>query len=195
MDYAEPSDLTTADEPDDRGSWLPASPIPRRRPPLLVGLLGWAVPGLGQIVVGRPDKALMMLIAIGGLYFWGLALTGFSCVNPDTYTLEFAAHVFAGGPTALTLLLTESITTEGSYYPYFEVGRLYVAVAGLLNAVAISDALTDAQVHNAEVEALRQFERRRAAAARREAEARLDADVVDLSAPDDPPPMFEGEES
>jgi len=172
MDYANPSNAPMEGAAESSLPAGAAAPIPWHRPPLVVGLLGWCVPGLGQLVVGRPDKALIMLIGIGGLYFWGLALTGFTCVNPNVYALEFAAHVFAGGPTALALYVPDHLTAQG-YLPYFDVGRLYVAVAGLLNAVAISDAIGDAQMHNAEVDARRQFARRRhAESARREAEQR-----------------------
>ena len=172
MDDANPSNAPMEGAAESSTPAGADAPIPWHRPPLLVGLLGWCVPGLGQLAVGRPDKALMMLIAIGGLYFWGLALTGFTCVNPNVYALEFAAHVFAGGPTALALYVPDHLTAQG-YLPYFEVGRLYVAVAGLLNAVAMSDAIGDAQMHNAEVDARRQFARRRHAdSARREAEQR-----------------------
>jgi len=101
---------------------------------------GWLVPGLGQAYVGRPGRAMCMFVAIGSLFAGGLALGAWSCVNPDAYPLEFVAHALIGGPTALAVHLTEGLTPEGPV-PLLDVGRLYCAVAGLLNLVAICDAV------------------------------------------------------
>ena len=128
--------------------------IPSPRSPWTAAILGWLCPGLGQVYAGRPDKALMMLVAIGGLYVWGLFLTAYTCVNPEEYGLEFVAHALIGGPTAITLYLTQGLQSD-TFLPYFEVGRLYVAIAGLLNVVSVSDALGDVLSHNDRVAALR----------------------------------------
>ena len=91
-------------------------------------------------MTGRARKGLVMLVAIGGLFITGLALTAFTCVNPDEYGLEFVAQIFAGGPTLAALFTTKGLTVT-EFMPHFDVGRLYVDVAGLLNVVAVSDAL------------------------------------------------------
>jgi hypothetical protein len=61
-------------------------------------------------------------------------------VDPDEYPLEFVAHALIGGPTALAVHLTRGIAPEGPV-PLLDVGRLYCGVAGLLNLVAICDAV------------------------------------------------------
>ncbi len=122
-----------------------AGPAPRSV--FVAAALGWLFPGLGQLYVGRPGKALTMLLAIGGLFYAGLALTGFTCVNPNAYKLEFAAHAFLGGPTAATYYLTQDMQLT-ELMPWFEVGRLYAAVAGLLNIVAVCDAMGEVLDHN-----------------------------------------------
>ncbi len=128
---------------------LPATApaVPRTRSAFTAVVLGWLVPGFGQLYVGRPFKALLMLVSIGGLFYGGLLLTGFTCVNPKTYELEFAAHACLGGPTAAAYYLTRGFELTDAL-PWFEVGRLYAAVAGLLNVVAICDALGDVIEHN-----------------------------------------------
>ena len=141
---------------------VPASPEPAVAPPpaaeprlrsaFVAVVLGWVLPGLGQVYVGRPGKALVMFVAISGLFAGGLALTAFTCVNPETYSLEFVAHAFLGGPTALTYYLTRGLEPT-ELLRWFEVGRLYVAVAGLLNVVAICDALGDVLAHNRQARA------------------------------------------
>lgn len=128
--------------------------IPWRRPLALIAIVAWLVPGLGQVLMGRLRKGLVMGVAICGLYAGGLALAGFACVDPDAYRLEFVAHVFAGVPTWLTLHFGEQVAAP-EFHAHFDVGRLYVAVASLLNVVAISDALGDAMTHNAAVRDIR----------------------------------------
>lgn len=136
---------------------VPVPPPPALAPPppggaprrslFLATALGWALPGGGQFYVGRPGKGLLMFLAIGALFYGGLALSGFTCVNPSTYDLEFVAHAFLGGPTAAALHFTGDVhLTEPM--PWFETGRLYAAVAGLLNVVAVCDALGSVIEHN-----------------------------------------------
>jgi hypothetical protein len=127
------------------------------RSAFVAAVLGWVVPGLGQVYVGRPLKGLVLGLTIGGLFLGGLALTGFTCVNPDTYSLEFAAHALIGGPTAAAYWLSRDVVLTHPL-PWFEVGRLYAAVAGLLNVVAICDALGDVIEHKGRV-AVRERER------------------------------------
>lgn len=148
--------------------FAPAAPNPALAvPPLegsaprsvfLAAALGWLFPGLGQVYVGRPGKALVMLVAVGGLFWAGLVLTGYTCVNPNTYSLEFAAHAFLGGPTAGAFYLTKDIRLE-QLMPWFEVGRLYAAVAGLLNIVAICDAMGEVLDRNKRARARNELRR------------------------------------
>ncbi len=128
----------------------PPAPLPPamgRRSGFVAAALGWTIPGLGQVYVGRPLKGLLMLVTIGGLFALGLFLTGFTCVDPYSYGLEFVAHMWIGGPTAAAYWLSRDIVLVEAQ-PYFEVGRLYAAVAGLLNLVAICDALGGVIEHN-----------------------------------------------
>lgn len=117
--------------------------LPLRRPPLLAALLGWILPGLGQLYVGRPVKALLYLAAILPTFVVGWWLTDLTIVDPDAYGLDFVAQAFLGGPTLAAVELGAGRVLE-RMPPHFEVGRLYVQVAGLLNLVAVCDALGDA---------------------------------------------------
>jgi hypothetical protein len=175
---------------------LASAPLARRSA-FVAAALGWLLPGLGQIYVGRPGKAFLMFVAIGGLFYLGLYLTGFTCVNPQTYSLEFAAHAFLGGPTAAAYLETRDLVITQPM-PWFEVGRLYAAVAGLLNVVAICDALGEVLAHNKRVrvqndlrrrflaERQRELERLVEARARAEAAAQLAAQTTALSTEEEP---------
>ncbi len=112
-----------------------------------VALLGWLVPGLGQMVSGRLLAGLALFVVLGSLFVGGLALTDFSCVDPRTHKLEFVAQALIGGPTALALRFTEDVRLE-RLPPWREVGSLYVVVAGFLNLIAICSATADAARRN-----------------------------------------------
>ncbi len=111
------------------------------------------MPGAGQVFVGRPAAGCVLLLAIGGLFAGGLALTDFTCVNPETYPLEFVAQALIGGPTAAALQTTAG-TALTRLPPWFDVGRLFVVVAGFLNLVALCDALGECLRRNVRVQAL-----------------------------------------
>jgi hypothetical protein len=181
--------MDIAPSPPSAALRLPPAAAGRRQSVFVAAALGWALPGLGQVYVGRPAKALVMLTAIGSLFYAGLALTGFTCVDPQAYSLEFTAHALLGAPTAAAYYLTRDVQLA-ELMPWFEAGRLYAAVAGLLNVVAICDAMGEVLDHNRGVrireasrrawvaEQRREFEERAAAieaqlAARRAAEAQV----------------------
>jgi len=152
---------------------LSTAPVTRRSA-FVAAALGWLLPGLGQLYMGRPGKAFLMLVSIGGLFYLGLYLTDFTCVNPNTYSLEFAAHAFLGGPTAAAYYQTRDIVVTQPL-PWFEVGRLYAAVAGLLNVVAICDALGEVLAHNQRVRVQMDLRRRFLGERQRELERLVEA--------------------
>jgi len=119
------------------------SRTPRRRPPALAALLGWLLPGLGQLFLGRPLKALLFFSAILTTFLVGWVLTGLTAVDPQRFRLDFIGQAFLGLPTFAALSIGANQTLE-SMPAFFEVGRLYVLVAGLMNVVAICDAVGDA---------------------------------------------------
>lgn len=134
----------------------PRTPKPgeafRRRTPLrlyapVAILLGAALPGLGQLYVGRPGKALLMLLPIAALFLGGLAFTDFTAIDPQGQGLWGIAHMGIPGPAFAVWKATEGrVLVEP--LRFVEMGRLYVALAGLLNIVAICDAWGTVLRHN-----------------------------------------------
>ena len=119
------------------------SRTPRRRPPAVAGFLAWLLPGLGQLYVGRPVKAALFFVAILTTFLVGWLLTDRTAVDPDRFRLDFAGQIFLGLPTLVALGIGADRVLD--HMPtFFEVGRLYVLVAGLLNIVAICDAIGEA---------------------------------------------------
>ena len=146
----------------------------RGRSPYVAALLAWLVPGLGQVFAGRPAKGALYFAAIAGTFLLGWWLTDFTAVDPNHYPLDFAAQVFAGGPTFLALETARGHVLA-SLPKWLEVGRLYVLVAGLLNLVAVTDAVGESITRSRRAiawrEEMRIREARAAAAAREEVEA------------------------
>ncbi|MFM8979044.1 MAG: DUF6677 family protein, partial [Planctomycetia bacterium] len=115
---------------------------PRRRWGLDVLLLGWLVPGLGQVVTGRKGAGLALLLTITLLFGIGWAASDFACVHPQRQRLEFFAHAAVGAPALLAAALDDG-TPSHSAPRARDVGMLYTVVAGLLNVIAVCSALSD----------------------------------------------------
>lgn len=119
---------------------VPAAP--RRRWGLDVLLLGWLVPGLGQVLTGRKGAGLALLLTITLLFTAGWAASDRACVNPQRHRLEFFAQATAGAPALLAGLLDDGAPSRASPRAR-DVGMLYTVVAGLLNVIAVCSALSD----------------------------------------------------
>lgn len=132
-------------------------------------VLGWVLPGLGQIVIGEKRRGIMALIGILGLFTTGVLIGGIDCVDKDEDRLWFAGQVVVG-PIAIgtayandyllkTGRTTELVPTPPSQAEQMrgiapkpipaakglahanEFGTLLCFLAGLLNLVVIMDAL------------------------------------------------------
>lgn len=70
---------------------------------LIIGLLGWAGPALGQIPTGEGEDVVRVYGQPGNpkmtVYVWGQAQTGLWSVDEGTDLLEFASIVTTGGFT------------------------------------------------------------------------------------------------
>ncbi len=132
-------------------------------------VLGWVVPGLGQILIGERQRGICVLIGILGLFTTGVFVGGLDCVDKDEDRLWFYGQA-AAGPIAFgvayandalikTGRMTELVPTPPSMMEQSqnlpggtvpaakglahanEFGTLLCFLAGLLNLVAILDAL------------------------------------------------------
>jgi len=140
--------------------------VPPRKDPtaeaIKAGLLTWLIPGAGHYVLGHRGLAWVFFLAISIPYVVGLAVGGImSSVNPRMNGWLFAAEMGIGGYTAPMYLASQSIerqvyarqragesvdlTRYIAYYPESDVAQIYLATAGLLNLLAILDAISRAQ--------------------------------------------------
>jgi len=139
------------------------------------GLLAWALPGAGHLWLGHRGLAAVFFVAISVPYWLGMAFAGvLDGANPRTNPWLFLAEAGIGGYTLPAYVASQSIEQRVlrelgwraappqtrrdeyrrylearapymSFYPESDVAQIYLATAGLLNLLAILDAITRAQ--------------------------------------------------
>lgn len=112
--------------------------FPKDRKKLGVGfLLGWCVPGMGHLFLGRWRKALFFFAVLGVTYVAGLWLTGFRTVGFEDNPFYYVGQYGSG----MTMLLASLLGKEKAFprpdlpLGLYDPGLLYVCIAGLLNLV------------------------------------------------------------
>jgi hypothetical protein len=139
------------------------------------GLLTWILPGAGHLWLGHRGLALVFFAAISLPYGVGMALGGLlDSANPRTNPWLCLAEVGVGGYTIPAYVASQSLERRVlqevglrappdqafrddygrymearakymSFYPESDVAQIYLATAGLLNLLAILDAISRAQ--------------------------------------------------
>lgn len=118
------------------------------------GVLAWILPGAGHFYLGHRGLAVVFFIAITFPFATGLLFGGVkNFVNPQYNRWLFLAEMGVGGYTVAGLSVSRALPEQRgnepspyvSYYPATDVAEIYLAVAGLMNLLAILDALTRAQ--------------------------------------------------
>jgi hypothetical protein len=139
------------------------------------GLLGWLLPGAGHWFLGQRGLGLVFFIAISVPYLVGIVLGGvLDSANPRTNPWLLLAEVGVGsytipsfvGSQALEQRVLHAVGLRAapeqsehdeytryldarapymSFYPESDVSQIYLATAGLLNLLAILDAVARAQ--------------------------------------------------
>ncbi len=150
------------------------------RNPYKAAFLAWLIPGLGHYYQGRTRKAVLYALCIFGLYFLGFSMGDgkivyWRWVNPINFPEKFCIYYigqFFMGLTTLPALIQATLTEWGmnpilwgylaepsqnvlnGLYPrlgkWVEIGTIYTTVAGLLNILAIYDALEGPAYHEVE---------------------------------------------
>jgi len=119
------------------------------------GLLAWVLPGAGHFWLGYRGLGLIYFVAITLPFVTGAALGGVKTqINPRENVWLFLAEMGAGAYTTAGFLLGQALPDKPEYrcyYPGSDIAQIYLAVAGLLNVLAILDALSRAQASGSPV--------------------------------------------
>jgi len=102
--------------------------------------LAWLVPGLGHWVLGRRAKAILFFGVITACFVAGLVLAHGRNLDFDRDSIWFWAYGWNGLETLGASYLARGLDLDHRV-PHLAVGYLYVAVAGLLNMVAMMDVV------------------------------------------------------
>ncbi len=109
--------------------------------PYLVMAAGWAVPGLGHLLLGRWRKGVVFLVALPAMFFVGLLMQGrlfpFDTSQPlvalaAVADLAIGLPYFLAGPGGYGAGKVVAVT--------YEYANAFLIVAGLLNLLVILDA-------------------------------------------------------
>ncbi|MGB9765327.1 MAG: DUF6677 family protein [Candidatus Saccharicenans sp.] len=108
---------------------------------LAAGILGWLVPGLGHVYLGRYWRGVVFFLAIGLMSLMGLVMGGkiypSQAENPLTL-LAFLSDIGNGLLYVISRFLP--IGSGEMERLTFEFGTAYLAGAGLLNYLVALDA-------------------------------------------------------
>lgn len=137
-------------------------PSPDAARTIQAAILAWILPGAGHFYLGHRGLGAVFFIAISFPFWTGVALGGVKdSVNPRANKWLFLAEMCSGGYTTVCFFASNQITAKinalpkaqrakaevpyTSYFPESDVAQIYLATAGLLNLLAVLDALARAQ--------------------------------------------------
>ncbi|MBZ5660552.1 MAG: hypothetical protein LAO08_09110 [Acidobacteriia bacterium] len=107
----------------------------------VVALAGWAVPGLGHLLLRRWSKAAFYFLCVGGLAYVGLVMRGgvFASGSEDLFDrLGFLADIGTGA----FYFLAHMIQTAGPDVAHAtgDYGTRIFAAAGMINLLTVLEA-------------------------------------------------------
>jgi hypothetical protein len=113
----------------------------------LIGVIAWAVPGLGHFLLKRWARGLLLGGAVWAMFVGGLLIGGhlFKMSGTDQglsgllQLLPMSAN-FGAGLLYIFCLLTNTGFAEHAQLVTYEYGNTFLLVAGLLNYLAMLDA-------------------------------------------------------
>lgn len=102
-------------------------------------LLGWAVPGLGHVILGRPYKGAVFFALLSATYLTGLTLISWHTISFDDNPFYYIGQLGSGLTWGMTAVLGGEKPYPHAGWPiaWFDPGMLYVAAPGLLNLVIL----------------------------------------------------------
>jgi len=117
---------------------------------LIVGLLGWFLPGAGHLLLKEEKRALIIFATITLTFCVGLYVGSVGVIDPVGAKPWYVAQIMNSPLVAVLGHLT-----AGGGFPVYgrpnEIGQIYTGVAGLLNLLCIINAVYLAHLHRIEL--------------------------------------------
>jgi len=116
---------------------------------LIVGLLGWFLPGAGHLLLKEEKRAIIIFATITLTFCVGLYIGSVGVIDPVGAKPWYVAQIMNSPLVAVLGHLT-----AGGGFPVYgrpnEIGQIYTGVAGLLNLLCIINAVYLAHLHRIE---------------------------------------------
>ena len=113
----------------------------------LIGLISWFLPGLGHLIQRRWKRGLLIMVVIwvmyliailsGGAYYPGFEFKDGALL----YLLNVFARLGTGLGALISFFLLSNPPANVAAWGTFEYGGRFLEIAGLLNYLAVLDAL------------------------------------------------------
>ena len=113
---------------------------------LIVGLLGWLVPGAGHFILNEKKRAIIIFVAIVTTFCVGLYAGSIGVIDRVNAKPWYVAQIM-NSPIVAAL---DPLTATGNYPVYGrpnEIGQIYTSITGLLNLLCIVNAVYMAHLH------------------------------------------------
>lgn len=105
----------------------------------LAVVLGWAVPGLGHVILGRPYKGAIFFTLLAATYLTGLTLLSWHTISFDDNPFYYIGQLGSGATWLMTTVFGDAKPAPNAGWPiaWYDPGLLYVSAPGLLNMVIV----------------------------------------------------------
>jgi len=132
---------TTQEEKPAKEAANPAQARPSSGSLFGLCLAAWLIPGLGHFMLGRKGRAVVLFLAIVGMFVCGLAMQGifFSTGSPSyLHTLGYFAELSTGIPMPAATFF--GYGGGKIFFVCSDYGTAFLISAGMLNVLTILDA-------------------------------------------------------
>jgi TM2 domain-containing membrane protein YozV len=115
--------------------------------PYIIVVLSWFLPGIGHLIQGRIKRGLIICLAIWTMFVIALLSGGAYYPGFDFKdgSLLYLLNIFARFGNGLGILISFFLTTNPlpnvASWATFEYGGRFLEIAGLLNYLAVLDAI------------------------------------------------------
>jgi hypothetical protein len=112
-----------------------------------IGLLSWFLPGAGHFLLGRRKRGLILAgvvwtLFIIGVFSGGLFYPGFEYSDgPLLSLLNTVARLGNGLGTGIDFIISPLLSSNTASWPTFEYGGRFLEIGGLVNFLAMIDAV------------------------------------------------------
>jgi len=116
---------------------------------LIVGLMGWLIPGAGHFLLKEQKRAIIIFTTIVLTFCAGIYVGSIGVIDPVGAKPWYAAQILNSPMVAVLGHLT-----AGGTFPVYgkpnEIGQIYTSIAGLLNLLCIINAVYLAHLRRTE---------------------------------------------